>query len=615
MKLPFDIRISMLLAHGLSILASALLPLALPAASFRLAEPIPQEIRPLPFQAGQANTVIDAASFGAIPNDGRDDAPAIREAIEAAIAKGGLVEVRLAPGRYDLLEPAPGSRYFVVIQGAQDLLLNGSGAEWIAREPASGIFRIEDSQRVEVRHLTIDYDPLPWTEGTVVSLGPDSESLVMAVRPGFPAPDATYFEESLFWGYALDPDVPGRLKFGTESHTFFAPPAKALGERQYRLRFAEAYRAHAKTLSPGDRLTVLARNEGAYIAFVENTSQTTFTNITSYASVSGHYVGVRADAVNILGCRALIREGRWKGGNADAVHIQTARVGPWVEDCHFEGISDDSLVVYTRPYSIEKILSPAELLLNRLSFGGRQRGPIPAWELRSGDVLDFFDPNTDAGYVLNSATVKNFDSKSGRVTLVDRLPSMGNLKKAGPAPIQIFNRAHGQGYVMRNNLVRNSRRYGLYVKAGNGLVSGNRFEGLSSSAIAVFNEPAAPNGGFAHGLILADNHIVRCGFSAQYLRKSETGSFSIYAKKLPFYMAGSGTAHSEITVKDNRVEEWIHRPYYLGNIDGLNASGNTWGLPRKVSAYPPGDGLFRIVSCENVTARQNGAAVEDLQKE
>lgn len=579
-------------------------------AAFELRLPLPEGIRPAPFQAGVPKTVLNASDFGAIPDDGQDDTPAIQAAVETAIRQPGMVELRFNPGCYDLIEPPADSRHFIQIRKAEEVLLSGNGAEWIAHDPATGIFRIEDSQRIEIRDLTIDYDPLPWTEGTVVATDPVAGSMVLEAREGFPRPDADYFTKSLFWGYALDPEVPGRLRFGTESHSFFEPPAEPLGGGRFRLAFKRHHREHASRLDPGDRFTLLARVEGRYTAFVENSHQITFTRLTTYASVSGHYIGVRADAINLLGCRALIREGRWKGGNADTVHIQTARIGPWVEGCHFEGISDDSLVVYTRPYALKEILSPRSMRLERLVFGGKKRTPIPVSELKPGDRLDFYDPNENAGFVRAIATVKAYDANSGRVEFEESIENTEQLSEAGPSPIQIFNRAHGRGYVMRDNRVQNSRRYGLYVKAGNGLVENNHFEGLSSKAIAVFNEPAAPNGGFAHDLTLQNNRIVGCGFSSQYLRKPGNAVFSVYAKRKPYAFSTGGTAHGDIVVRDNQVTDWITRPFYLANIDGLRASGNRWGPPRETAGHPPAEDPFRIVSSEAVEATDNGPIYE-----
>jgi len=44
-----------------------------------------------------------ARDFGAIPNDGKDDAKALRDAIAAAKTKDGGVRIVLGKGRYDML--------------------------------------------------------------------------------------------------------------------------------------------------------------------------------------------------------------------------------------------------------------------------------------------------------------------------------------------------------------------------------------------------------------------------------------------------------------------------------------------------------------------------------
>lgn len=54
------------------------------------------------------SAVVDPTVFGALPDDGVDDRPAIQAALTAACVTGG--EVRLLPGTYDLTRAGPGAR-------------------------------------------------------------------------------------------------------------------------------------------------------------------------------------------------------------------------------------------------------------------------------------------------------------------------------------------------------------------------------------------------------------------------------------------------------------------------------------------------------------------------
>lgn len=72
---------------------------------------------PLPTDSG---TVIEAADFGVIPNDGKDDAKALLKALAAAEAIDGKVTVRLPQGRVQIGEIIPITRSNLVLEGAGD---------------------------------------------------------------------------------------------------------------------------------------------------------------------------------------------------------------------------------------------------------------------------------------------------------------------------------------------------------------------------------------------------------------------------------------------------------------------------------------------------------------
>ena len=71
-------------------------------------------------------TTINARDFGAIPNDGKDDAKALRDALEAAKKKGGGVRIALEKGNYDLMTFDKGAAIPVI--GANAVMFDGNGA-------------------------------------------------------------------------------------------------------------------------------------------------------------------------------------------------------------------------------------------------------------------------------------------------------------------------------------------------------------------------------------------------------------------------------------------------------------------------------------------------------
>jgi len=59
--------------------------------------------------------------------------------------------------------------------------------------------------------------------------------------------------------------------------------------------------------------------------------------------------------------------------------------------------------------------------------------------------------------------------------------------------------------------MHDGRRYGVFIKASDGLIENNVFEGLSSTGIAILNTPSWPEGFWAQNLIIQSNRVSECG--------------------------------------------------------------------------------------------------------
>ncbi len=530
--------------------------------------------RELPLRELTTSLTLQASDFGAVPGDGQNDREAIQRALKEVASSAEPTRLVFEPGRYRLDMPSAkkGERNFMLIlENASNAVVDFQGSELLIQNPSRGFFRIEKCENIILKNAVVDYDPAPHTEGIIRAIDPQNSSIDVEIRDGFPAPDQGYFDAAPHrWGCQMDPEVPGRLKQGAVNFHFMKEVERLEGNL-FRVGLTVSEASYWPLFEVGDRFCMLARNSGSFVQ-ARHCRQITAMNLTSYNTPGGHYVSVMTEAYNILGCKALIKPGFWKGGNADAVHCQSNRTGPWVEDCVFEGISDDSLVIYARPFSVVEQLSPTKLKISRLSNQNKAM-PLYEGELVVGDVLDFLNPET--GIVLGTAGVTEYDVVAQTIDL--DAPVRGLSPGIDKQKTQIWNRAMGKGFVMRNNIVRNSRRYGIYLKASNGLIEGNILEGLSSCAITLHNEPRAPNGPFCHDVTIRNNTIHECGFEEGFLKygSDEIGALRVTSRRFDFNDAESGTAHSNIRIENNRFSGLQRSPVFLSNVEAAVLSGNT----------------------------------------
>lgn len=137
---------------------------------------------------------IDVKDFGAKGDGVTDDTAAINAAIVAAQRQGAGGVVSLPSGRY---KTALGKEKSIRIEGADGLVLQGEGDTTIVSgdldEP---VFRLLDSKNVTVRKLSIDHDPLGYTQGTITGVDIPTMTCEVAIDPGYPAPNDPTFKGS-----------------------------------------------------------------------------------------------------------------------------------------------------------------------------------------------------------------------------------------------------------------------------------------------------------------------------------------------------------------------------------------------------------------------------------
>ena len=137
---------------------------------------------------------INATDFGAKGDGVTDDTAAINAAIVAAQKQGVGAVVSLPSGRY---KTALGAEKSIRITGADGLTFQGEGDTTIVSgdldEP---VFRLVDSKSVTVRKISIDHDPLGFTQGTITSVDIPSMTCEVSIDPGYPAPNDPTFKGS-----------------------------------------------------------------------------------------------------------------------------------------------------------------------------------------------------------------------------------------------------------------------------------------------------------------------------------------------------------------------------------------------------------------------------------
>jgi parallel beta-helix repeat protein len=475
--------------------------------------------RNLPLLDFPVTTEVKVADFGAVPNDGKDDGPAIRKAIEFAKKVGQTgtgVLVTLQKGRYDLFE---GENKFHLIQlnKASNIIMDGNGSEIIIHNPLKGFLSVWESNNIIIKNMYIDYDPLPFTQGKVVGVNIEENTFDLKLDAGFPTLNMPMFQEaSRVWGMLMDPNIPGKLKDGAPNY-YASKKFKEIEPGVFRitlpgprlLRFVEI----------GDSYVHVARTNGSTIFKSVSSKNITYLNNTSYTSPAGSYAANNMEEWNIIGCEVKLKEGRIHSANADCMHINGGKFGPWIENSLFEGYGDDAVNIKATKRHILKQISPTELIVK--------------WQTVEGDVLKIYNPRE--GKLIGVFTVvknKFLGDQKMRITLDKPIETELNVGDSKLNDIAYLDNLSNESFVIRNNTFRNARRYGILVQASYGLIERNVFDNLSQNGISLINGVDWGEGFIANNIVINQNIFNNCGYDDTYLNDEDVATIFIKIVKL-----------------------------------------------------------------------------------
>ena len=558
-----------------------------------VAQAAPDMPREPPLRDLSVRHTIHIESFGASPDDGLDDLPALRQALARAAASPVPTEVAFERGTYHL-DSAGKHHSLLSLTNARDIVIDGHGAQIVVRNPRAGLLRIGSCQRVIVRDLTIDWDPIPFTQGVVTRVHQQAGAVEVQLDAGVPSLGEGYFREaSITWALLKDKSVPGRPKAGAPN----CVPIKRwrrLGDRQFRVDVS----GRAKHFEAGDRYVQLARAGGA-VGFVYRSSDVTFSNVTIHTSPGANYVGLESSRINLLGCRTVLKPGRWHTTCADGVLLSRCRVGPWIEGCTFDALGDDAMNFNTKGMHIKSREGEGALTL----VGRRDhldRAPTPLVE--AGDRLRVFDPK--AGRLLGDARAATVEAGEGvvRVVLDKPLPAVEPGTRRG-SPIVFNDDTVCAGFVVRGNVFRHIRRYGFLCQARDGLVEGNTFEATTANAIVLLNALHSNTGFASRSIVIRGNTFRDCYLQEPTTRIAEhAGVVSLLVERLGYRMA-AWQGIENVTIEGNTFLSWRGiSAVHVACARGVTVQGNTF------RSGQPGQAVVRVRHARGVQVIENEIA-------
>lgn len=478
--------------------------------------------------------------------------------------------INIPKGNY-FLDVEKGAHYS--FKGMKNVVVQGNGSTVICRKQ-SRAFDINNCENFSLQNITIDYDPLCFTQGTISSISEDGKKWEVTLHDGYPTQDIYYSKIQLF-----DP-VTNDLK-----QNFYT-----LHNSDYEF-VQSTVDARKLTLTIKRNITKGLVKAGEYIVFpilpkgvlqhcicIEKCKNLLLKNVTVYGSNMFSIVEHDCDNSNFLNCTITRNPNdptksvpRLRSGNGDGIHSKHAVKGPTIEGCRVEYNADDNIAINGRFYPVYKVdkekgciyvLSgdngEVRLGVNDqmviVDNNGPQRGTVSVSELSK--VTPAVDEIKNC---FGQFTVKLSNASGMKFGIRVKLKNWMEGINVGDL-VYSKNRT-GSNFVVKNNIVGHTRARGILIKASDGVIANNTIEGTQLSAIVLAPEFNWMEAGCPSNVEVKNNKIKGCLHAFSHPGMVQPGAITVITLNGKGEISAAG-ASSNISIHDNEIDS-CPKPYIV----------------------------------------------------
>jgi len=488
--------------------------------------------------------------------------------------QNGKTTIIVPPGRYCVV-PHHGTH--LTFRNLTNITVIADNVEMICTETRRAV-AFDHCRNVTLRGLTIDYDPLPFTEARITALAPDKRWVEFEILDGYP-------EHQLVERVEIYNPATGELR---RPDAGWVDKFEPLGNRRYRIAKHPGYRFRADhdLEQVGDILVTnhsYPNNAGGHAITSERCTNLRLVDITLYASPCFGFLEHQCHGTTYLRCKVdrrppaddLVKRvfPRMRSLNADAFHSTGATKGPSLIRCTAKFQGDDCVNIHGTYHFVTACNS------NRLRLVVQHRMTI-----ETGDPVEFLPftgPRPPDAVVLK---IERDDTPMTEAELaffrkVNLNPHVKELLLTGKvnfytvtldravslplgSQISAANRI-GNGFLVEGCDFGYNRSRGILIKAGHGKILGNNITHGWMAGILVSPEYWWNESGTSSDLVIRANTIRGCHKTAiEVVAPGGDG------KPLPC------GAHHNIAITDNVITDSPSPNIRVTSTDGLVIRNN-----------------------------------------
>jgi hypothetical protein len=529
----------------------------------------------------------------------------LQKFVDNAIASGQK-RIVIPPGRYRV---TPVDRHHLLLQNLSDIDIIADGVEMVCTQTTRAL-TISHCTNLRLTGMTIDYDPLPYTEGVIVSMSADKNVHEIRLFDGYPGPDQVL------------PD----------KYEIFRPDTRTLRSHDYNYTVEKmgprSIRVIKKNGSPsdpeqvGDLIAINAQyapdGSDPHAIMTESSTAVRLEHVTLYASNCFGFFEMDCDGTTYDHCRIDRRDPaddsvkreqpRVRSLDADAYHSKFASKGPSLLNCSARFQGDDGLNIcgayhlVTASHGHElrvlangngKFFAAGEPL-ELFTYDGRRLPDAKAVAVEPDGKITAAEQEFVSHQKIVGANRGPWHSDAFRVTLDrDVEMQMGSLVCS--------TQRVGNGFLVKGCDFSFNRSRGILIKASDGQVIGNTCTGNWGPAILVSPEYYWLEAGSSNNVQISDNTIRDCRTTA--IRVTAAGGNGEIAP------AG---AHNNIVISNNSISACPLPNIVVTSTDHLSMFGNAISQPLIPSDSRQTPEEIQTENCTNVSTEAPPATTQPV---
>lgn len=513
---------------------------------------------------------IDAAQFGAIPDDGKNDITALRKAAKycrenpgtTLVIKPGVyimadkeaikLENDACSGKFGLnVEATVFKPYYPYVKGldftgATDVTVIADGVTLLCEgwmEPIS----IIGTHNFTLRGLTIDYLRKPFSHGTVTEISDGWFDIKFSserrITPGLPLMRMTIWNS--------------KLNRVDNSGPFYFPEHQVLADNIVR------FKGNLPEYLKGETANINHCFHFRPAILILESYNTVIDHVTINSQPGMGIVGFDTKDVLLKNLAVKPAVGYSQSTNTDATHFAACRGTIRFDACYFEGQGDDATNVHGYYQTITELNgNTAKLDIKAPTYTHAQVIDAPA----VGDTLEVVEIRTlkPIGTVVVSDVNTNPPATVCDIRFEGYVPT--NFSRYYLMNISKLPRLEFENSIINSHLAR-----GVLVKTRDVVIRNNVFRYCTGTAIHVGAEASWHEGSHAADVLIEGNMILGCGSGAGSQGGASGISVIIQAEDI-----SSSLLHKNITIRNNMIRgEGNNCGIYIGNAHGVLLEGNS----------------------------------------